>query len=63
MSENDNPITKEEIMTAYKVLEYAREHAEQSGFKHKRDMFNNAHYYLQEQVEYWDEFGYPKFEE
>jgi len=63
MEENDKPITKEEIMTAYKVLEYAREDAKRSGFKHKKGIFNDAHYYLQEQVSYWEEFGYPDYQD
>lgn len=56
-------VTTDEIDTAFKVLEFAREHATVEDIQPEKTVFNDAHHFLQEMQGYWEQEGIPVFED
>ena len=48
LEKEENELTGKDFDTAFKVLEIARERANKDGINQEKEIFNNAHHFLQE---------------
>lgn len=52
---NENNITKEEIDTAFEVIESMREESMKENLEPETTVFNDCHHFMQEMQGYWVE--------